>query len=128
MNSLICSFVCCGFVTDCQRGRLLGHLCFSCYRTYAMILCNWLILRQNVLYLYLGRLRMCLTTSRNVSRSSIEAFKSVQEIKQESANSLKLDSWWIPARHLLSVEVYEFQISTLIFLGSVNLSMGLLFS
>ena len=72
---------------------------------------------------------MCLTTSRNhVSRSSVEAFKSVQEIKQGSANSLKLDSWSILARHLLSVEVYEFQISTMIFLGSVNLSMGLLFS
>ena len=25
MTSLICSFVCCGFVMDCQRGRLLGH-------------------------------------------------------------------------------------------------------
>ena len=71
---------------------------------------------------------MCLTTSRNhVSRSSVKAFKFVQEIKQENANSLKLDSWSIPARRLLSVEVYEFQISTLIFLGFVNLSMGLLF-
>ena len=84
MTSLLCSFVSCGFVTDCQRGRLFGHMCFSCYRTYVMILCNWLILWQNALYLYLGRLRMCLTTSRNhVSRSSVEAFKSVQEIKQE---------------------------------------------
>ena len=128
MTSLICSFICCGFVTDCQRGRLLGHMCFSCYKTYVKILCNWLILWQNTLYLYLGRHSMCLTTSRNVSRSSIETFKSVQEIKHKSVNSLKLDSWWIPARHLLSVEVYEFQISTLIFLGSVNLSMGLLFS
>ena len=26
MTSLICSFVCCGFVTDCQRGRLLGYM------------------------------------------------------------------------------------------------------
>ena len=26
MTSLICSFVCCGFVIDCQRGRLLGHI------------------------------------------------------------------------------------------------------
>ena len=26
MTSLICSFVCCGFVTDCQRERLLGHI------------------------------------------------------------------------------------------------------
>ena len=23
---------------------VLGHMCFSCYRTYVMILCNWLIL------------------------------------------------------------------------------------
>ena len=84
MTSLICSFVSCGFVTDYQRGRLLGHMYFSCYRTYVMILCNWLILWQNALFLYLGRLRMCLTTSRNhVSRSSVKTFKSVQEIKQE---------------------------------------------
>ena len=59
------------------------NLTFSCYRTYVLILCNWLILWQNALYLYLGKLRMCLTTLRNhVSRSSVEAFKSVQEIKQ----------------------------------------------
>ena len=84
MTSLICSFVSCGFVTDCQIGRLLGHMWFSCYRTYVMILCNWLILWQNALYLYLDRLRMCLTTSRNhISRLSVEAFKSVYEIKQE---------------------------------------------
>ena len=84
MTSLICSFVSCDFVTDCQRGRLLGHMCFSYYRMYVMILCNWLILWQNALYLYLDKLRMCLTTSRNhVSRSSVETFKSVQEIKQE---------------------------------------------
>ena len=29
MTSLICSFVCCGFVMDCQRGRLLGHMWFT---------------------------------------------------------------------------------------------------
>ena len=83
MTSLICSFVCCGFVTDCQRGRLLGHMCFTWLRIYIMILCNWFILWQNALYLYLGRFRMCLNTSRNhVSRSCVEVFKSVQEIKQ----------------------------------------------
>ena len=100
MTYFICSFVSCGFVMDCQRGRLLGHVCFSCYRTYVMILCNWLIFWQKVLYLYLGRLRMCLTTSRNhVSRSSVEALKSVQEIKQEckfiKARQL-VDSFSIP--------------------------------
>ena len=26
MTSLICSFVCCGFVTGCQRRRLLRHV------------------------------------------------------------------------------------------------------
>ena len=26
ITSLICSFVCCGFVTDCQMERLLGHI------------------------------------------------------------------------------------------------------
>ena len=84
MTSLICLFVCCSFVTDCQRRKLLGHMCFTWLRTYVMILCNWLILWQNALYLYLGRLRMYLTTSRNhISRSSVETFKSVQEIKQE---------------------------------------------
>ena len=67
-----------------KRKALLGHMCFSCYRTYVMILCNWLILWQNAFYLHLGRPRMCLNTSRNhVSRSSVEAFKYVQEIKQE---------------------------------------------
>ena len=50
--------------------------------TYVNILCNWLILWQNTLYLYLGKFRTCLNTSRNhVSRSSVEAFKSVQENK-----------------------------------------------
>ena len=56
---------------------------FHMLRIYIMILCNWLILWQKTLYLYMGRLRMCLNTSRNhVSRSSVEAFKSVQERKR----------------------------------------------
>ena len=38
--------------------NMLGHMYFSCYRTYVMILCNWLIFWQNALYLYLGRLRI----------------------------------------------------------------------
>ena len=29
MTSLICSLVCCGFVTNCQRERLLGHMWFN---------------------------------------------------------------------------------------------------
>ena len=30
--------------TPDRSRRMLGHMCFSCYRTYVMILCNWLIL------------------------------------------------------------------------------------
>ena len=66
-----------------ERKKTVRTYVFFMLRIYVMILCNWLILWQNALYLYLGRLRMCLNTSRNhVSRSSIEIFKSVQEIKQ----------------------------------------------
>ena len=63
----------------CMSTSMLGHLCFSCYRTYVMILCNWLILWQNALYLYVGRLRMCFKYFKK-PRFKI---KSVQEIKQE---------------------------------------------
>ena len=35
MTSLICSFVCCGFVIDCQRGRLLRHM-WIMLRTYVI--------------------------------------------------------------------------------------------
>ena len=67
--------------------RCVRTYVFHMLRTYVVILCNWFILWQNALYLYLGRLRMCLTTSRNqVSRSSVETFKPVQEIKQGVQN------------------------------------------
>ena len=100
MTSLICSFVCCDFVMDCQRGRLLGYMCLSCYRTYVMILCNWLILRQNTLYLYLGRLRMCLilqetTFQKQVLKPSSLFKKSSKECKFIKARQL-VDSFSTP--------------------------------
>ena len=39
--------------------QVLGYMWFM-LGTYVNILCSWLILWQNALYLYLGRLRMCL--------------------------------------------------------------------
>ena len=42
------SFVCCGFVTDCQSGRLIGHM-WNMLWTYVIL--NWLIFWQNALYL-----------------------------------------------------------------------------
>ena len=71
------------FCHGLPNGEIVRTYVFHMLRIYVMILCNWLILWQNTLYLYSGRLRMCLNTLRNhVSRSSVEAFKSVQKIKQ----------------------------------------------
>ena len=86
MTSLICSFVYCGFVTNCQRGRLLRHMC-SLVRN----ICYYFIVIglsfDKTLFTYFSRFRMCLNTSRNhVSRSSVEAFKSVQENKLKMQN------------------------------------------
>ena len=71
---------------------MLGHMCFSCYRTYVMILSNWLILWQNALYLYLSRLRMCLTTSRTTFQDQVLKLSSLFKKSSKSVNSLKLDS------------------------------------
>ena len=85
MGYLIFHWVCGWFIMYCNLVMVVVFVrtyVFLMLRTYVMILCNWLILWQNALYLYLGRLRMCLNTSRNhVSRSSVEAFKFVQENK-----------------------------------------------
>ena len=71
------------FCYGLPKGEIVRTYVFHILKTYVMILCNWFILCPNALYLYLGRLRMCLNTSRNhISRSSVEHFKSVQEIKQ----------------------------------------------
>ena len=71
------------FCHGLPKGEIVKTYVFLMLRTYVMLLCNWLILWQNALYLYLDRLRMCSNTSRNhVSRSSVKTFKYVQEIKQ----------------------------------------------
>ena len=83
MTSLMCSFVCCSFVTDCQMGRLLGHV-IHLLGTYATILCNWLIFWQNVLYLYLGRSSMCLILQETYCSSLIlKSWRLDQEISEE---------------------------------------------
>ena len=70
------------FYHGLPKGDIVRTYVFHMLRTYVMISCNWLILGQNAFYLYLGRFRMCLNTSKNhVSRLSVEAFKSVQENK-----------------------------------------------
>ena len=51
--SLFCFGLYYCFVLFCVRTYV-----FHMLRTYVLILCNWLILWQNTLYLYLGRIRM----------------------------------------------------------------------
>ena len=101
-------FICLlSFCHGLPKGEMVRIYVFHMLRTYVMILWNWFILWQNALYLYLGRLKMCLNNSRNhVSRSSVETFKSVQEIKQRvQTNSLKFDTFSIAVWHLLFVEI-----------------------
>ena len=92
MTSLICSFVCCGFVTDFQRGRMLGHMRFTCQehmsRFYEIGLsfdkthftCIWVDLDV-------------FNTSKNcVSRPSVEDMQVCPRFKLKKCCSLKLDS------------------------------------
>ena len=48
--------------------------------TYVTILCNWLIICQNALYLYLGRSRMCLIFQETVFQDQVlKPCESIQE-------------------------------------------------
>ena len=71
------------FVMDCQRGRLLGHMWFM-LGTYVNTLCNWLIIWQNTLYLYLGRSRMCLILQETCCSSLVlKPWRLDQETSEE---------------------------------------------
>ena len=53
--------------------------------TYVTILCNWLILWQNALYLYFGRSRMCLILQETVFQDQVlKICKSVQDSSRRS--------------------------------------------
>ena len=116
------------FCHGLPKGEIVRTYVFHMLRTYVMILCNWLVLWQNALYLYFGRFRMFKYFKKPRFKIKCWSFQVCSRNQAKSANSLKLDSWSITSWHLLSVEVWEFQNPTLIFLGSVNLSLGFLFS
>ena len=55
--------------------------------TYVTILCNWLILRQNARYLYLGRSRMYLILQETLFQVQVlKPSKSVQESSEKVLN------------------------------------------
>ena len=65
--------------------------------TYVTILCNWLILWQNALYLYLGRSRMCLILQENLFQDQVlRPYKFVQE-----------RSWKVPVIKARQLAIYQ---------------------
>ena len=65
--------------------------------TYVTILCNWLILWQNALYLYLGRSRMCLILQENLFQDQVlRPYKFVQE-----------RSWKVPVIKARQLAIYR---------------------
>ena len=81
MTSLICSFVYCGFVTDCQMGRLLEHMRIM-LGTYVNIeLANPLTKRT---LLVIGWSKMCLILQGTKFQVQVlKPCKSVQESSEE---------------------------------------------
>ena len=65
--------------------------------TYVTILCNWLILWQNALYLYLGRSRMCLILQETLFQDQVlRPYKFVQE-----------RSWKVPVIKARQLAIYQ---------------------
>ena len=80
-------------------------MCFSYYRTYIMILCNWFILDKmhfTCIWIDLGCVKILQETT---FQDQVLKPSSLFKKSSKSVNSLKLDNWSIPAQHLLSVEI-----------------------
>ena len=84
---------------------------FHLLRTYVILLCDWLILWKNALYLYLGRYRMCLILQETCCSSLVlKPWRLDQETSEEKlfikagqiARHLRTDSM-TAARHLLTL-------------------------
>ena len=81
--------------------------------TYVTILCNWLILWQNALYLYLGRSRMCLILQETVFQDQL--LKTCKSVQDSSWKVLFIKALQLARQHLdrqISVELYEKQNSS----------------
>ena len=107
--------------------------------TYVTILCNWLILWQNALYLYLGRSRMCLILQETCCSSLVlKPWRLDQETGEEKlftkvgqiARPLRTDSL-TTARQIaieVSIEVTRIQIFRSDFQPMLMYCVGFLFS
>ena len=67
------------------KGEIVRTYVIHLLGTYVTILCNWLILWQNTLYLYFGRSRMCLILQETVFQDQVlKPYESVQETSWRS--------------------------------------------
>ena len=89
------------FCHGLPKEKIVRTYVFHLLRTYVIFLCNWLIFRQNALYLYLGRSRMCLILQETCCSSPVlKPWKLDQETSEEKlftkagqiARHLRIDS------------------------------------
>ena len=68
------------------KGEIVRTYAFHILGTYVTILCNWLILWQNALHLYLGKSRMCLILQE--IRFQVQVLKPCKSIQDSSVKSV----------------------------------------
>ena len=74
------------FCHELPKGEIARTYVIHLLGTYVTVLCNWLTLWQNALYLYLGRSRMCLILQETVFQDQVlKKCKSVQDSSWRSA-------------------------------------------
>ena len=75
------------FCHGLPKGEIVRTYVIHLLETYITILCNWLILWENALYLYLGRSRMCLILQETLFQVQVlKSCKSVQESSEKVLN------------------------------------------
>ena len=85
------------FCHGLPKGEIVRTYVIHLLGTYVTILCNWLILWQNALYLYLGRSRMCLILQETLFQDQVlKPCKSVQD-----------SSWKVPVIKARQLVVYR---------------------
>ena len=86
--------------------------CSSSYLlvTYVNILCNWLILWQNALYLYLGRSRMCLILQE--TSFQVQVLKPYKFVQDSSEKSVYEDQFFRTVFHSIHDCMFELSFLT----------------
>ena len=74
------------FCHGLPNGKIVRTYVFHMLGTYVAILCNWLILWQNALYLYLGRSRMCLMFQE--IRFQVQVLKPCKSVQESSVKNV----------------------------------------